>query len=201
MPERRAAPGDDVFSALFADMDGERLSDAELVANAVLLVTAGFETTMSMISLTVLTLLRHPDQLERLRADPSLSRSAIEEVLRFEPAALSTTRFALAEVEVGGVTIPADANVLFDVAAANRDPERFADPDRFDVGRSDSRPLTFGGGAHLCIGAALARLETDVVLGELLPAAPGLALAEDEVQFQTANPTIRRPVRLLLATR
>ncbi len=201
VPERRAAPGNDVFSALFADLDGERLSDHELVANAVLLVTAGFETTMSMISLTILTLLRHPDQLSKLRGDPSLTRSTIDEVLRIEPAALSTTRYALTDIEVGSTTIPAGSNILFDIATANRDPDRYEEPDRFDITRSDIRPLTFGGGAHLCIGAALARLETDVVLQQLLLAAPALALADDDVAFQTANPTIRRPVRLELTTR
>ena len=201
VPERRAAPGDDVFSALFAEHDGERLTDAELVANAVLLVTAGFETTMSMISLTVLTLLRHPDQLALLRADPARTRAAIDEVLRIEPAALSTTRFTLTDVEVAGTTIPAGSNVLFDLVAANRDPARYTDPDVFDITRADIRPLTFGGGAHLCIGAALARLETEVVLQTLLTRAPALRLTGDEIEFQTQNPTIRRPVRLPLATR
>jgi cytochrome P450 len=199
VPERRAAPGDDVFSRLFADLDGDRLGDAELVAHAVLLVTAGFETTMSMISLTVSTLLQHPAALAAVRADDALVRPAIEEVLRYEPAALSTTRCALEDVPVGQVTIPAGANVMFDLAAANRDPDRYEDPDRFDVHRSDVRPLTFGGGAHLCIGAALARLETEIVLRTLLPAAPDLRLAGD-VRFGEHNPTVRCPSAVPLAT-
>jgi cytochrome P450 len=199
VPERRAAPGDDVFSLLLADHDGDRLGDAELVANAVLLVTAGFETTMSMISLTLLTLLQHPAALAALRDDDSLTRPAIDEVLRYEPAALSTTRCANEDVEMGDITIPAGANVLFDLAAANRDPDHYDHPDRFDILRAEIRPLTFGGGAHLCIGAALARLETEVVLGTLLPEAPDLRLA-GEVRFRDHNPTVRCPASLPLAT-
>jgi cytochrome P450 len=198
VPERRAALGSDVFSALFAEQDGDGLSDDELVANAVLLVTAGFETTMSMISNTVLTLLRHPDQLEALRADGDLLRGAIDEVLRFEPAALSSTRHTFEDIEVGGGTIPAGANVLFDLAAANRDPNRYDRPDEFDITRREIRPLTFGGGAHLCIGAALARLETEVVLRTLLGRAPALRLADEHIEWATSNPTIRRPLRLPL---
>ena len=154
--ERRRAPGSDMFSAMIApDEDGDALSTEELVANAVLLVTAGFETTMSLITLAVYALLTHPDQLELLVADPSLARNAVEETLRYEPAALSTTRGTPVDVEVDGVTIPGGANILFSVVAANRDPRRYDDPGRFDITRDDIRPLTFGAGQHACIGAAL----------------------------------------------
>ena len=197
IPERRNDPGDDVFSSLFTEGDnGERLTDAELVANAVLLVTAGFETTMSLITLAVRTLLMHPEQWELLRADRKFLRQTVDEVLRFEPAALSTTRYTTVDVEVLGITIPAGSNVLFSVAAANRDPRRYADPGRFDITRSDIRPITFGGGAHVCIGAALAKMETEIVLSALLDGAPNLRLSSDQCTWQANNPTIRRPATL-----
>jgi cytochrome P450 len=196
--ERRAAPGDDLFSALMAvDEAGDHLSDHELVANGVLLLTAGFETTMALIANLVRTLLLHQDQWELVRRDPSRARGAVEEVLRYEPAALSTTRTATTDIEVRGTTIPAGANVLVSVVAANRDPERYADPDRFDVTRVDVRPLTFGGGAHVCIGAALARLEAEVVLTTLVERAPGIRLVDGgQCRWQADNPTVRRPVTL-----
>jgi cytochrome P450 len=196
--ERRAAPGDDLFSALMAvDEAGDHLTDHELVANGVLLLTAGFETTMALIALMVRTLLLHPDQWALVRGDPTLARGAVEEVLRYEPAALSTTRTATAAIEVRGTTIPAGANVLVSVLAANRDPGRYDDPDRFDVTRRDVRPLTFGGGAHQCIGASLARMEAEVVLTTLVERAPGLRLVDGGAcRWQSDNPTIRRPVTL-----
>jgi len=195
--ERRTAPGDDVFSALFAaDDDGATLSDIELKANAVLLVTAGFETTMSLITLAVRTLLLHRDQLQLLRDDHGLARQAVDEVLRFEPAALSTTRHTTVDVEVNGRVIPAGQNVLFSLAAANRDPDRFDRPDEFDITRSDIRPLTFGAGVHNCIGAALAHMEAEIALIALIDGAPQLRLRDETCTWQHANPTIRRPTAL-----
>ena len=195
--ERRMARGDDVFSALFgADDDGETLSDLELKANAVLLVTAGFDTTMSLITLAVRTLLLHRDQLQLLRRDHSLVHQAVDEVLRFEPAALSTTRHTTVDVEVNGRVIPAGQNVLFSLAAANRDPDRFDRPDEFDVTRSDSRPLTFGAGVHNCIGAALAHMEAEIALIALIDGAPQLRLRDERCVWQQVNPTIRRPTAL-----
>jgi cytochrome P450 len=194
VPARREARRDDMFSALFTpDADGDTLTDEELIANAVLLVTAGFETTMSLISLAVHTLLTHPDQLRLLLDDPSRTRGAVEEVLRYEPAALSTTRSTTQELTLRGVTIPAASNVLLSVAAGNRDPDRYLDPDTFDITRVDVRPLTFGGGAHLCIGAGLARMETEVVLKELFSRAPGLRLRGGPTTWYAGNPTVRRP--------
>jgi cytochrome P450 len=195
--ERRTARGVDVFSALFAaDDDGETLSDLELKANAVLLVTAGFETTMSLITLAVRTLLLHRDQLQLLRDDHSLVHQAVDEVLRFEPAALSTTRHTTVEVELKGRVIPAGQNVLFSLAAANRDPDRFDHPDEFDITRSDIRPLTFGAGVHNCIGAALAHMEAEIALIALIDGAPELRLRDERCTWQQANPTIRRPTSL-----
>jgi cytochrome P450 len=195
--DRVREPGDNIFSAMVVpDDDGERLSDHELLANAVLLLTAGFETTMSLIALGVLTLLCHPDQLRELRADPGLVRNAIEEVLRFEPAALSTTRCALEDVEVGGCVIPAGSNILFPMAAVNRDPARYADPDTFEITRPDIRPMTFGGGAHVCLGAALARLEAEIAIGSFFRKFPDARLAGEPIEWQAQNPTVRRPVAL-----
>jgi len=194
---RREALGTDMFSAMLApDEHGDALSTAEAVANAVLLVTAGFETTMSMITLAVWSLLTHPEQLGALRADPSLAAGAVEETLRFEPAALSTTRSTPHDLEVAGTTIPAGSNILCSVVAGNRDPRRYDEPDRFDITRTDVRPLTFGAGAHACLGAALARLEGEIAVGTLVRRFPGLRLASDELTWQTQNPTVRRPIAL-----
>ena len=200
VPERRASPGDDMFSAMVRpDDDGDSLGDRELIANAILLVTAGFETTMGLITLAVLTLLRHPPQLALLRTRPDLVTNAVDEVLRFEPAALSTTRYTPVELEVAGRRIPAGSNILFSVIAANRDPERYRDPGAFDVARDDIRPLTFGGGAHVCIGAALARLEAEVAITTLLARTSSITLAEEALTWQATNPTVRRPERLVVA--
>jgi cytochrome P450 len=195
IPRRRRQPGEDLFSGL---VRGD-LADEELVANAVLLVTAGFETTECLLANAVLCLLRHPDQRAVLLGDPrGRARNAVEEVLRFEPPALSTTRQTTEDVEVAGRTIPAGAKVLFSVIAGNRDPARYEEPDRFDITRPDVRPLTFGGGVHGCVGAALARLEGEVVVGSLFARFPHLALAEDEITWTADNPTVRRPARLLV---
>jgi cytochrome P450 len=194
---RRDAPGTDMFSAMVVPDDkGDRLSDHQLLANAVLLVTAGFETSMGLIALSILTLLRHPDQLAALRADPALIRNAVEEVLRFEPPALSTTRSTLEDVDVRGHVIPAGSNVLFPMAAVNRDPDRYPDPDTFDITRADIRPLTFGGGAHVCLGAALARLEAEVAVGSFFGRVGAARLGDDDIEWQAQNPTVRRPVAL-----
>jgi cytochrome P450 len=200
--ERRGAPGDDVFSLLVQpDDDGDTLTDLELVANAVLFVTAGFETTMGLITQAVLALVDHPDQLALLRARPELVANAVDEVLRWEPPAVSSTRSAPVDVEIAGVVVPAGANILVSILAGNRDPRRYDDPDRFDVTRDDIRPLTFGGGAHVCIGAALARMEAEVVLRALLERTSELTRVNDPVEWQTENPTIRRPRALVVATR
>ena len=194
---RRRAPGDDMFSAMVVpDENGDALSTEELVANAVLLVTAGFETTMSLITLAVYALLSHPEQAEELRADPTLARNAVEETLRFEPAALSTTRCTPVDLEVEGVTIPGGSNILFSVVAGNRDPRRYENPGRFDITRDDIRPLTFGAGVHACIGAALGASRGRGRRRIAVRAFPALRLAPQTIAWQTENPTVRRPVAL-----
>ncbi|MCY4664529.1 MAG: cytochrome P450 [Acidimicrobiaceae bacterium] len=166
---RRAEPADDLLSGLIAASDGEdRLTQPEVAVTVSLIYAAGFETTMNLIGNMVHTLLRHPDQLARLRADRSLVPSAVDEVLRFQPPVQIDGRYVRADTEIGGHSIPEGHGVLTLLGAANRDPAAIDDPDRFDVGRSEVPMLSFGSGIHYCLGAALARLEGQVVLQALL---------------------------------
>ncbi len=191
------APPTGLFAALGAtDDDGHGLTEFEQLANAVLLVTAGFETTMGLLTNAVRTLLLHPDQLALLLDDPSRASSAVDEVLRFEPPALFTTRYATEAIDVADTLIPAGANVMFSSVAANRDPARYPDPDRFDITRRDIRPVTFGGGVHSCIGSTLARVEAEIALITLFGAAPSLSLVPPLSQFQSDNPSVRMPEHL-----
>lgn len=178
---RRTAPGDDLLSALIQarDDDEARLSQDELVSVALVLLLAGFEASVSLIGLGAYLLLRHPLQLARLQEDPSRWPNAVEEVLRFYAPPETTTRFASEDVVIDGVTIPAYSMVLVAGAAANRDPARFADPDRFDVGRDTKGHLTFGHGIHHCLGRPLAMLEGEVALRSLFERFPGLRCAVD----------------------
>ena len=169
LAERRTAPRDDLLSAMHqAEEDGVSLSDGELVALASLLLAAGNETTTSLIGNTVLLLLRHPGERRRLQDDLALLPSAVEEALRFEPPVQLTDRAVVEPVELAGVRLERGTIVAALLAAANRDPEYFSDPERFDVGRRENRHLSFGLGNHFCLGAALARLEAQVTLGALL---------------------------------
>ncbi len=168
------------------------LSELEIVANAVLLVSAAIDTTTGLIANALLCLHRAPEQLARVRANASLLANAVEETLRFEPPALSCSRFAARPIELGGAAIPKGANVLVSIAAASRDPARYAAPDTFDLARAPERSLAFGGGRHVCLGAALARLEAELALGALLRAAPALAL-DCDVAWRTDSPTVRAP--------
>ena len=166
---KQAEPADDLLSALLAPDNGEdRLTLQEVAVMILLIYAAGFETTTILISNTVLTLLRHPDQLARLRADRSLVSSAVDEVLRFEPPVQIDGRFVRADAEIGGQTIPQGHRVLLMLGAANRDPAVVDEPERFDVGRRDVPMLSFAYGIHYCLGAALARVEGQVVLEALL---------------------------------
>lgn len=166
---RRAAPRDDLISEFVVAHDrDERLSEDELLALCVSLYLAGHETTIQLIGNGILTLLRHPDQLDRLREDRSLVRRAVEEMLRFESPVQITCRTALEDVEIGGQTIRKGEMATLSLGAANRDPERFPDPDRFDVGRHPNPHFGFGVGIHHCLGASLARVEAQVVLAALL---------------------------------
>jgi cytochrome P450 len=181
------------------DPEAGELSDLEVVANCVLLVTAGIDTTTALIANTTLCLLQHPEQLALVRRDPELVPAAIEETLRFEPPALSASRHALEKFSLGGREIPAGGQILISLAAANRDPRRYPDPDRFDVTRADPEPLTFGGGRHFCLGAALARLEGRAALEALLE--PGHELELDSFRWRKDNPTVRGPAELRVRAR
>ncbi len=170
LAERRREPRDDLLSAMIAvEAEGDApLGEGELLALCTLLVAAGAETTVNLIGSAVILLLRHPDERRRLQDDPSLLPSAIEECLRFEPPVQFTDRAVVEPCELGGVRLEPGQIVAAVIAAANRDPEHFPDPERFDVGRTGERHFSFGLGSHYCLGASLARLEAEVALGSLL---------------------------------
>jgi cytochrome P450 len=175
--QRRARPRNDLISALVkAHEEGDRLSDEELLANCRLLLNAGHETTTNLIGNGTLALLNHPDQLKRLRDDPTLMPSAVEELLRYDSPVQFTNRILKANMEIGGKVLRAGQIVLLVLGAANRDPEEFPDPDRLDVGRQDNKHIAFGLGPHFCLGAPLARLEGRIVFEALIHGAPGIHL-------------------------
>ncbi|MEV0444353.1 cytochrome P450 [Streptomyces spectabilis] len=176
---KRAAPGDDLLSALIRTRaeDGDRLSHEELRGMAYLLLIAGHETTVHLITNTVHALLTRPAQLAALRADPSLLDGAIEEGLRHEgPVENSTYRFTTEPTEIGGVLIPAGAVVVVGLTAANHDPEKYGAPDDFDLRRAPQGHVAFGHGIHFCLGAPLARVEGRIAVASLLERCPDLAL-------------------------
>ena len=179
---KRANPGDDVLTGLIqAEEDGEKLTEDELVAMVFLLVFAGYETTVHLITNGTLTLLQHPDQLEKLRNNPELGDSAVEEILRFRgPIHGTKPNWAKEDVEMHGVTIKRGTAVMPLLGAANRDPRVFENPDVFDIERSPNKHLGFGYGIHICLGAWLARLETRVALNTLIERFPDMALAVPE---------------------
>jgi len=192
---RRADPQDDLVSALLAARDADdALTEAELFGTVVLLIVAGHETTVGLIGNAVVNLLTHPEQLELVRADPALLPRAIEEVLRYEgPVERTLNRWAATDVELGGRTIRRGELVIAILNAADRDPERFPEPDRLDVCRADTKHLAFGRGSHYCLGAPLARLETEIALETLFRRLPGLRLAVEPAELEwRATPTFRR---------
>jgi cytochrome P450 len=196
---RLDAPGDDLLSEfLTAAEPGQRMSREELLATAQLLLIAGHETTVNSITNGMLTLLRHPDVLERLRREPGLIVGLVEELLRYEPPVqMLQSRVALADIDVGGTTIPAGSPITLVLAAGNRDPDRFSDPDRFDPDRTDNQHLGFGSGIHYCFGAPLARMETQVALTELARRLVNPRLVDDPPPYRP-SPTLRGPRHLLV---
>jgi cytochrome P450 len=183
--ERRRKPREDLLSALVAVEDGgETLSVEELITTATLLLLAGHETTQNLVGNGLLALLRRPDQLGRLREDPSLGRTAVEELLRFDGPVTLTSRVATADVDTGQVPFKADDQVLTLLGAANHDPLQFTDPDELDIGRADNHHLAFAAGAHFCLGAPLARLEGQLAFETLLRRFPELALSVDEPEWR-----------------
>ncbi len=183
--KRRASPGDDLLSLLVhAEIDGDRLSETELIANANLLLAAGHETTTHLIGNGLLALLHHPDQLQLLLADPSLIPNAIEEFLRYDGTVQFMYREAGEELMIGERSIRKGQLVYLMFAAANRDPARFPDPDRLDVRRRLDVHLAFGHGPHVCLGAALARMEARVAFTALLRRCSGLQLTGEPLAYQ-----------------
>ena len=183
--QRRAVPGDDIVSALVeAEDEGERLTERETLNMLRLLLIAGNETTTNLIGNGMLALLRNPDQLRRLREDPGLIPSAVEELLRFDSPVQATFRRALADCEVNGFELRRRDNLVVLVGSANRDPDAFADPDRLDVGRGEAAHLSFGRGIHHCLGAPLARLQGRIVLEMLLERFPRIELRGGRPRFR-----------------
>jgi cytochrome P450 len=176
---RQTAPGDDLVSGLISARDGdERLNTQELLSTIFQLIVAGHDTTTSLIGNSVIALLRNPAQLAKLRSDPDKITAAVEEFLRYDaPVAHSTFRYAIEPVQIGEVTIPAGAQVIICLAAANRDENRYPNPEVLDIDRAEARHLAFGHGIHHCLGAALARMEGHLALGSLLRRFPQLSLA------------------------
>lgn len=173
--ERRQNPRDDLISALVSvDDEGQTLSEIELLALTMLILGAGHETTTNLIANAVLALLRNPGERRRLQDDPSLIGSAVEEFLRYDSPVQVTDRVASVDCEIAGHPIRKGMVVALLLGAANRDPARFADPDRLDLGRQDNHHLSFGHGAHFCLGAALARIEAQIVIPTLLRRFPDL---------------------------
>ncbi|MBD0421767.1 cytochrome P450 [Streptomyces sp. TRM S81-3] len=198
--ERRRNPGDDMLSELATAKgpDGT-MSTMELLSTAALLLIAGHETTVNLVTNGMLTLLRHPEVLQRLRADPRLAVPVVEELLRFEPPVqLLPQRTTLADVEVHGVNIPKGASLWLVLASGNRDPRRFGDPDRFDPDREDIQHLGFGSGIHSCFGAPLARLEAQLALSELARRLENPRLLEDPPPYRR-NAVLRGPRHLHIA--
>jgi cytochrome P450 PksS len=175
---RRDEPQSDLTSALAqTEETGDKLNEDELLSMIFLLLIAGHETTVNLIANSALALLRHPDQMEKLRCDPSLIEPAVEELLRFEgPVETATERYALEDVLISGSTIPRGALVYVVLASANRDERQFENPDRLDITRQNNRHLAFGQGIHYCLGAPLARLETQIAINALLRRSPHLQL-------------------------
>lgn len=191
LAERRETPHDDLLSRLIgAEEGGDRLSEEELLAMCGLLLIAGHETTMNLIGNGTYALLQDPNALKKLRADPPLIRSAVEELLRYDSPVQLTARTLLEDVEIGGKKIRARQQAIVLLGAANRDPERFESPESLDLTRSDNHHLAFGAGHHFCLGAPLARVEGQIAINEMLRRLPDLEIAIDQPTWRDTT-TIR----------
>jgi cytochrome P450 len=184
--EQRTRPRPGLVSAmLHAEIDGDRFTEDEVIANCIITMIGGQETTTNLIGNGVLALLRHPVELERLRREPALIGSAIEELLRYESPSQHTARLAPEDTVLGGQPIRRRQAVIAVMAAGNRDPERFPDPDRLDLARPDNRHLAFGWAAHFCFGAPLARLEGQIAVSTLLRRLPAVRLETSTLEWRT----------------
>src|SRR5438067_9805082 len=182
---RRASPRGDLLSALIAAEEaGDKLNEDELLATCILLLIAGHETTVNLIGNGTLALLRHPEQLRRLREEPGLIGTAVEELLRYDGPVQRTARIPSMDLTIGGRIIAKGEMVLPFIGAADRDPAQFPDPDRLDIGRTENRHIAFGWGIHFCLGAPLARVEGQIALNTLVQKLPQLALATDRPEYR-----------------
>ncbi|MCX4456429.1 cytochrome P450 [Streptomyces sp. NBC_01728] len=199
LEQRHGRPGDDLLTRLANDDGPEgRMTDAEIVSTANLLLIAGHETTVNLITNGMLTLLRHPEVLQRLRAEPDLVVPLVEELLRYEPPVhIIPWRAAYSDISVGDTVIPKGSQIMLMLASGSRDPDRFHDPDRFDPDRKDNQHLGFGSGIHLCFGGPMARLETQIALTELVRRLDGLSLVTDPPPYRP-SPVLRGPIHLLV---
>jgi pimeloyl-[acyl-carrier protein] synthase len=183
--ERRASPRGDLLSGLItAEEAGDKLSEDELLATCILLLVAGHETTVNLIGNGTLALLRHPDQLHRLRETPALITSAVEELLRYDGPVQRTARIPSEDVTIDGRRIAKGELVMPFIGAADRDPAQFPDPDRLDITRADNRHIAFGWGIHFCLGAPLARVEGQIAINALVQRLPKLTLATDKPEYR-----------------
>lgn len=190
--DRRANPRDDLMSILSSTSeDGDRLTDDELVSTCIVLLFAGHETTANLIGNGLLALLKNPAQLELLRSQPDLAPTAVEELLRYDSPVQRNRRLATTDVTIAGKEIRCGDPVMVFMGSANRDPERFSDPDAVDITRSPNHHMAFGHGIHFCVGAALSRLEAPIALNALLARFPRLRLTDDFVERWRPNITFR----------
>ncbi len=195
----REKPGQDILSRMIHDDGpGSPMSLPELLGTATMLFVGGHETTVNLITNSMLLLLRHPEQLARLQADPSLADGAIEETLRLEPSVHMRPRVAVDDITLGDHTIPKGSSVILALAAANRDPRRFPDPDTFDITRPDPSHLSFGAGIHFCFGAGLGRLEGQIAVRELTQRLVNPRLSQDPPPYRPM-PDLRGPSALRIA--
>jgi cytochrome P450 len=167
-----------------AEVDGQRLTEDEIASNAVFLFLAGHETTTNLIGNGLLALLQNPDQLAKLRAEPALIDNAIEELLRYDSPVQFASRVPLEPTEIEGITMPPEHVITVMLGSANRDPRRYERPDQLDITRPDPKPISFGGGAHYCVGAALARAEGKAALGKLVSKTTLLELATEKPSYR-----------------
>jgi len=199
MQELRKCPADGLIDSLMtAEVDGQRLSEEEVIANTIITLIGGHETTTNLIASGFLTLLRHPNSLEQLRSHPDIAASAVEELLRYESPVQHTARIASADMDLGGKTIRKGAKVVAALAAANRDPNRFPDPDALDLLRCDNRHLAFGWAAHFCFGAPLARMEGQIAFNTLLRRLKNPVLLDPKLQWRE-NAGLRGLTKLRIA--
>lgn len=182
--ERRKSPGDDLVSTMInAEIEGGKFADDELVVQAIGIIVAGYETTIGLIGNGMRAFMDHPDQMEKLRQNPDLINSAIDECLRYDTPILFNWRVLVEPFEVGGKLLPADAVIWQMLGSANRDPARFRDPDRFDIERKDLAHQAFGGGIHTCLGNQLARMEAKHAIGQFAERTKGLEIRQGKLEW------------------